>query len=1406
MTESIRGPDGADNCNFMENYVKKQEILHPTEHAKVQDLDISQLSRDFAQDFSQIPDTTKPGVTAEDTPQDGFSPSACLSAMKRANQKARQANLHRDDVSNRRSVLTTKENNIIGEDSVGGDQLQSAVTDSTCETKSSLVPPSSENNGQSQQQSEFKSDIHGTKDFPSTNKGTGKTHLVGNLQEVETDAKLLNRVQEGKTVSPVKEAQLPFSAKRLVENIDLIPLSGQVSDGVPEKAAVSLPCVIASGFKTASHKDIQISSTNLDKAKRLLEETGGGDTLEDQPIKRSHGPEGEPGTSDGSVKNTASNSQRLPSSSEKALDHLHLTASQKADVSELCTLLEEADSQFEFTQFRTVKKKHCPENGTSSQNTDKELDPDFLTGIDFDDSFSSDAEKRLTTPARHDEMAVVSDEMIGKTSDFTGKSTGLLSQNAMKKDHSCAEDTSRHISECRSSIMLTERQRFDTVDHTATSELENKDPLMHGLGFKTAGGNVMRVSKKCLSKARALFADLEDNLATSEKHPSKLGSGADAKIHNKCSEDNDTRKHCHFNEERAKSVSLDEEVPGHKDGTENLKSIKTGPAMCQSGFQMASGKEIPISAKAMQKADALFKDCDAVDANRRMSVRHNECTEPLSGSLHHKTNLQNFKDFPEIRAKSTEEPISESNIKNAGSAEVAQPNMEIDSCGFRNTMALRNSPVFGNSSPAPKVHPVTCTAFRPTSSSAVNESSIGNGFSGQEADGPLANQTPVLPPKNGGFQTASGKGVSISSAALRKAKKLFSDCDGAEEKFCFKESPSTAPVPALPSRYLITSGQAVASAALTKAKTLFNEVERAEDAFSVKPKPSVTPVGGPIQRNHGFLAASGKPVAISSEALQKAKALFGDISISAETSAVSHTRSDDETQDNAENSMKIHCGFSTAGGAKVYVSQNNLLKAKMLLKEFDPISVSAKEMQEAGTCIKGCDVMDGNDGVSVRLRQNIPLVNEADHEKELPSKFKQDQRVTGEKMQTSGDDGTLKNNLDALSAASASGNSSFMEKASPLWTVSKNIGCSSLSDLVSGGGFHTASGKKVSVSDDALTKARSLLNENTTFKATSEQLKQEGGPLPPHRGGFHTASGKGVTVSAAALKQAKTLFTGFEGVEDEIAVKPTPSMIPGPLHRNHGFLAASGKPVAVSSEALQKAKTLFGDISVSTEIPPVSDTKISDCKGASCDAGKMHCGFTTAGGAKVQVTKENLLKARNLLQDLAEVDFSDSGSYLTDPSKVEDTKHTSNSDLQNSSECALKKEMCKTGKKPPPGVSHLRDSLGEERSSVLTCEMNQTSRTEVSEVKKPGESSLLHFQSLNLSGCTETQQSFLAQEALDCTKALLEDENLAGQSLPMTLENIFLHENPKRSDSPAEEAKGKGKRLMEKPDMSGMYL
>lgn len=1384
MTELARFPDETDCCNIKENDAKNQgnlESLHPSVPAKHQDFDMSQLSRDFAQDFSQITDPSNMRTTGgpKCPHQNEFSPSACLSALKLANKKASRANPHydSDDVSKRRAVYATNQNSLINESTVNDSGFQSA--DGTHVTASSFALPSMES------KTGCESDIHKVTSVPSPNRGLGKECLDK------------NSVIESNTVSPVKHMEgttQPTSSEK--GTVNWIPPNVQVQGSLSEKTAHL--SVLASGFTTASSKGIYVSSASLERAKHLFEENTVDKALADQNIRCIHGTEDE----HGSVKSTTCNSvQHLPSS-EKVND-FHLTVSEKADVTALCTLLEEANTQFEFTQFQNAKfKQPCPDNTICPEKADKELDPDLL-GIDFDDSFNSDAKKHLPSTVTHGRGAVVSAKITSNSTD--------LFPNPVTIETSTTEDVFKHTSTGDSSVMSSETQGLERHDTTEIDKLDNNTSTL-GVGFKTAGGNILRVSKRCLSKARALFADLEQNLATSENSPNKQSSETKSKTEDKVSMDNHADCLMNFKEEEN---NLNRQVPRDKNG-------KPDTTNCQRGFKMASGKVISISEKNIQKASALFNYCDTPDAKCSTSQNHKE-VDPLSRRVRHKTNLQRSNNEKGMKVKCSDEPIEvESNVKPASCySDVVQHNMETDNFVLKDSLALKHAP-YGNTPSAPKD---VCSPFTWTPSSK---------FIGSSSDTDLNT--------DGGFCTASGHKISVSVDAMTKAHSLLNDVNALEDTN--KSLPNQIPVSLSEKCGFQTArgkGISISSAAVRKAKSWLSESD--EVKICEGQIHSKMPVPGPPPRNNGFLAASGKLLSFSAEALQKTKSLFSDINFSDDVSD-SHANND-EKQDNAESMDSIHCGFSTAMGGKLCVSQKSLLKSKNLLRNFDSDSVNEK--QELDCLLKDCHNMDGVDGLLVNQKKVIPPLRGYDSKMNHPPEG--DQRVTREKMH-SGDvmdihSGGFKNTLDSAKAPSLNGNSSLTEKPSRMCTVPNSIGCPAITELTNSGGFHTASGKKVSVSNEAMIKAKSMLNESAPLEGTIKQLEQNLDNLPTGDCGFQTASGNRVIVSSASLQKATILLSECEVVEDKLCVKSTHSKMPvqRQLHRNHRFLAASGKPAPFSSEALQKAKSLFSDIDFTAEIPALSDKNESEHEGAVKDKEMMHCGFTTAGGTKVHVSQKNLLKAKNLLKDIGD-GLCFSGSYSAgrpytenaDPSNGRNAKRTSvsnfstNTDkhipvkgsapqevesltplpvnehkdegLQCSSECVWMEETYKEGKNGPSGASQPHGSPGDAMTSLPECEINQTSSSELYNVKKTDGSPILCLQSLHLSGCSETQQRFLAQEALDCTKALLEDESLAGERQSMTSEDVPLHDNPQSSIRSGDDPLRKGKRLAEDQDMT----
>lgn len=1185
-----KAPEQVSRCCVMEDDIKIQtdlseERVHPFIRAKLQDLDISQLSKDFAQDFSQIPELS----LSKDASQDVFSPSACLSALKQAN-KERQPDISHECNGSIRSVIASNKNMQINDSIISDSGFQSAVGNGTCISVSSIC----------------ETDLHKT----ASSEETGNNHL---------GSKHINPV--------IMNEQCMMRAK---------------DQGIEKKMC---PSIGASGFQPASNRSRHVLFANLERAKQVFEET-----ISDPNTKCIHGSKDELGLSHDSAKKPTCNSyQTLSLSGKNVGNGPQLTASQKADVTELCTLLEEAESQFEFTPFQTAESKlPCQENATSHkkpENKKPDLDADLLTGIDFDDSFNSDAEKHLV----QDKNSQVS----FKTSNGTCESASL-SSDAVKVGKYASEDVTR-ISRGTSSAVTTEQHCLD-----------GENNLMLGVGFKTANGNILKVSKQCLSKAKDLFADLESHFPSGTSQ-SKQSTNMDTKMQRDVCTDSHDRL-LSFNEEPRDLVTLNRQVTGDKDGTKNMLGSKF-----QNGFQLASGKVISVSEKALQDAAAFFSDCATIDNNSSTSVEHKEDVQLVSGKDNHKSNFQKCKNVQEFKEKCPKTEISEFEKKKV---RLTSGHIDLENGNCR---AL-SSPTRALSSP------FTCTASENINSS-LSVTNPGTGFckasgdkvlvsaealkkaqhllrdlsAGEDTNQLAASQKLVPSMEKCGFQTASGKGVSISHAALAKAKSLLQDCGENDLKICKKQ---------------------------------------------MQWKMSLA---DPPTRSSGFRTASGKAATCSSEALQKAKALFSDISSSDETGQASH---DDQKQDNTGN-KNIHHGFLTAGRAKVHISQKSILKAKNLLRDFD--SIESADNQEPDYSFKACNAVDRPDDLSVKQRETLPALIGCD--KEI-------------------------NHSDVFTSAPPSG-------------------C----------GFHTASGRKVSVSDIALMKAKSFLEESTTLKGVKEHQKPQDDTFLTQNGGFQTASGKGCSISSAALQKAKTLFSEFEHAEDE------PHLFKKP------FVPDSGKKMSFSSETSREAKA----ISRSTEF---ADTKNGDgLEDAHKKKEIINCGFMTAGGAKVHVSQNSLLKAKSLLNDIpdGQTPFSNSCSASQhNTGNLSKLKHlptaTNRSvphEVTSSDSLLVNKHK---GENTESGVSP---------SPVGSAEKTRQERVELSNVTKADESSFLCFQSFDINDCSETQQRFLAQEALDCTKALLEDESL------------LLNDDRQPT---ADDRKRNGKRLVDDRNMTGEYL
>ncbi|XP_027901225.1 breast cancer type 2 susceptibility protein isoform X1 [Xiphophorus couchianus] len=1553
-----------------------EETINCSLGTKLQDIDMSQLCRDFAQDFSQMTDLK----TGENT-QRNFSPAACLSAMKQTKQNGKPANFPNDYscISKNRCIPTINQPFSISEVTMIDSGFQSGVADVTHMTSSSFGLPLLENVGQNQPKLSFKTGMH---NFPSTN-GSGKPKF-----DVEVP---VQRSGTGQAPDHAKEIELDIASISTEELWDREETIGESKSSQPQKTPVSLLPADASGFKTASNKGIHISLANLEKAKHCFEATEDKKSSLDNSTKSYHGIIYKSNSICEKTTDTSSDSS-LPACAGKSFGNVssQLTASEKADVTELCTLLEEADSQFEFTQFKSTKKlPNHQDNHNPPQKEDKDLDPALLADIDFDDSFISEGGKHSTVMMNDKVASVLENRTHGETAKAINRCTGM---SDLLKTDTHLNSLSGTISEEREFLKLDEPNILPRAEDTETRYLENNKALIHSEAFRTAGGNVLHVSKKCLNKAKALFADLERNLTDQKLSDKQNGKNA-AITEQKCNRDSDTfRKDSERKKEnwdvgskiencfsKLEGAVCSNKNVGNRNDTKSVKKNEIDTIICENGFRKASGKGISISANYMQEADAFFKDCHVME--------HKEGKKSFS----------NFKSPQVIISKKSVTGCTE--LENVNTAVVSHHTKERRlnevERNSKFTAALKNEDgkSFPTSKPFAMLHPSKSTDL-----SAFEELCTGDGFC-----------------------TASGKNISVSAAAMKKDESLLNQIHAPEEiNKETNEKEKASKTKCLGDElsnlddggFQVVNGKkfAISSAPLKK-PTLLRESDKSEDAICISsqqssPKTPVIPVTN--LWSGGFSAASGKPVVLSSVALEKTQTLVSDISLNMDKVAESApVKKDKKHQTEPE---KICSGFTTAGGANDQMSQekfDDLILAKAVQEEDALSTDSVLESNNVMLESVGSKKEDEKPHADQRFRTQTPVeaVKECFKDADKQEKHKENllpqascgfKTASGKKVEVSFEALKKAENLlgdcvgvmDRVNAVlpeskaidlpvrndgfqSASGkpvalSSEALQKAKSLFSdigfraedpdtsqmrkSGKNQDGSNNTEKMSCG-FTTARGEKVDVLQKNLQKAKALfkeLDDQVLSKAAQEedaffagcdmdinkemlendlkdkvhmqrsrkaslakcytddemrvsisipecssnankQVEQRENILPQASRGFQTASGKRVDVSSEALKKAETLFSEFEGIQDKTNAMSSQSQSSALSLRNCGFHSASGKPMAPSTEAVQKAKSLFCDITSSTEDSDFSQTVKADGKQDSrSKTQKICCGFTTAKGEKVDVSQKNLQRAKFLFKEVDDLALT-KAMQDTDPFFNQQEGWTMDSNSEKSSEqtntapvnesgsikgnmselrtntgsiceepesgsikakqneggfqtasgktVAVSAEALSRAKlllsenkadeestcvfaasgKPfshealqkaktyfssgveslPSAADSRSDDHIEEKSHLSICNLNTKSCNQRSDIIQTNKSSDPKFQLLNLTGCTETQQKFLAQEALDCTKALLEDEFLVGQSLLTTSEDLQLLDDQHLNKKSAEEDKGRKRRRAE---------
>lgn len=755
------------------------------------------------------------------------------------------------------------------------------------------------------------------------------TTTVSNKDQSDS-TKNIQMCRRGSSSSNVPNAEQKNSSLRPKRNI-----SSQ------KTSAPHHPCDF-SGFRTGRDKTINVSSLSLLKAKQLFKELEDDSSI-DNPTVHSK----EKAQAPQSVFDIKSTSRPLapPRSPPDACSAL--TASQKADVSELCSLLEDANSQCEFTQVKPLKVNSSKLQESAQYTGDREFDPDILTDINFDDSFSSDIEhhksmqrssvklnKVLPVNVENVHVSEISQsnfnmdlssltknvvdvqdrdlhrspkncaEMMNNQKSIMGNPE-LISRG--KSLDSCSSDTGLCINdEPRIALSRTAQDgdegSFDkTILKMASSGTLNA-PVSHSeenfFGFRTAGGKKVHVSETALLQSKALlscyaesdYTELAEKLKDDDSTTHKALSGGQS-----CGglSTEGTKMVCVSADASPKANILLDKVHQAYDFVSNHCNSDTQNEDGRSEKECrAIRKKVACVSTKARKGSSTLKDQNSACIEARQD-------NPLESDLVGYHQVERDSGFRTAGGKSV--LVSENALFKARSilSETVE-NSPTDSDKYLSDFTKSSVKTLpnGKQSNYYKDEEEILISGNPTGP-AVNLTNSSHDMPGKEERLSKAETCHSDSGKSIGFSTANGKHISVSSTALQKGIKFFDECappQGSEHRGCVVECP--------PVKHNIGKHSSVINIPSGKGISVLAQSVQTAKLSCVKTKLASKNV--PDKNND----ANSKDLVT---ALVSSGNIIGEHSF--------------------PNSRVAPCGFSTASGKHVSVSSTAIKHAKLLLDD-----------------------------------------------------------------------------------------------------------------------------------------------------------------------------------------------------------------------------------------------------------------------------------------------------------------------------------------------------------------------------------------------------------------------------------------------------------------------------------------
>ncbi|NXH80225.1 BRCA2 protein, partial [Edolisoma coerulescens] len=469
-----------------------------------------------------------------------------------------------------------------------------------------------------------------------------------------------------------------------------------------------------------------------------------------------------------------------------------LTASQEAEIAELSSILEETGSQFEFTQFR------------KQSNT-----------------VQSHGSQQLGTVETHGTTNV---ESIAETRKDVGVCSTFKSENQVKKDTYCQEEDTNEGSEVvknerENAVVFYKNDKKVTFANLDTNQRKRsdesfptaqQDSFSNFIGFTSAGGKKINVSKAALSRSVELFRDLDDDnylFKSSETgtrcHNSNGSMSSDSNFFRCLTKESKEKTVCLSDFKSTNAVSHTGSVSYHAQNEneentstafkENMEintkiSVNNTERVSFSSINIINGLLSTENHKQNYKTSKQFLNRGDDEGNLQDSSLDVTCLEDAVMTGEHSLNMSYEMENQSPKQKGEDRKEDERlspELQTPADGDTSIPDAALDhslplfsvQCGERDVNALENS------------DKTNCKNMEEDTTHdknlLVNESRIKIG-SYHHYQIPLEQEVDVG--KNEvkgsyltGFHTASGKKIAIADGFLAKAEQFFADVDVGKE-------------------------------------------------------------------------------------------------------------------------------------------------------------------------------------------------------------------------------------------------------------------------------------------------------------------------------------------------------------------------------------------------------------------------------------------------------------------------------------------------------------------------------------------------------------------------------------------------------------------------------------------------